>query len=192
VYAEELLNGMEMDINHEGYKTLQDLEVYCYRVASTVGLMMCYIMGISDHAALKHASDLGLGMQLTNICRDVKEDLENNRSYIPQEFNNESKFEAVKILLSRAEKHYQSGLEGLKYLPWRSAFVIMMAAFFHREIGRKILRTGPSALNHRTVVSPFEKCLLLMKAMILTLFMLPGRIFKRHKPIAIESIWRPV
>ena len=192
IYAEELLNGMEMDVYHDGFKSMNELELYCYRVASTVGLMMCYIMGISDHAALKHASDLGMAMQLTNISRDIKEDHAINRNYIPTCWKEGTKFDHVKGLLSRAENYYDSGIQGLKYLPFRSAFVIMLAAFFYREIGRKILRTGPTALNTRVVVTPYEKFFLIVEAFFLTLMMIPGRLIKRHRPIEIQTIWRPV
>lgn len=192
IYADELLNGMDMDIQQTRYRTLRDLELYCYRVASTVGLMMCYVMGISDKKALKHAADLGMAMQLTNICRDVKEDFEMNRDYFPLEWKERTKFENVKELLSRAENHYDSGLAGLSYLPLRSAFVIMLAAFFYREIGRKILRTGPDALKKRVVVSGTEKFFLVIEAIFQVLLMIPGRIIRRHKEIEIVEVWRPV
>ena len=62
-YPLELIEGMKMDVLGHHYQNLEDLELYCYRVASTVGLIMCHIMGISDEKALKHASDLGMAMQ---------------------------------------------------------------------------------------------------------------------------------
>src|SRR5690606_34011223 len=73
-YPSELLDGMEMDAVGHSYGSWDDLLLYCYRVASTVGLMMCHVMGVRSDEALPHAVDLGVAMQLTNIARDVKED----------------------------------------------------------------------------------------------------------------------
>ena len=73
-YALELIEGMAMDVRATRYASLQDLVLYCYRVAGTVGLMMAHVMGLRDEAALKHAADLGIAMQLTNIARDIVED----------------------------------------------------------------------------------------------------------------------
>jgi phytoene synthase len=82
-YAIELLEGMAMDIRRQRYETIDDLLLYCYRVAGTVGLMMSHIMGLRDETALRHAADLGIAMQLTNIARDVKDDFEAGRVYLP-------------------------------------------------------------------------------------------------------------
>ena len=82
-YPRELLRGMEMDLVHMRYHHLDQLYLYCYRVAGVVGLMMCHLMGIKEDAALKNAVHLGIGMQLTNICRDVSEDWGRGRLYLP-------------------------------------------------------------------------------------------------------------
>ena len=82
-YPEELLAGMEMDARWRRYGSLSELLEYCYRVAGTVGLMMCHAMGVRDSHALQHAAHLGIAMQLTNICRDVLEDWHLGRIYLP-------------------------------------------------------------------------------------------------------------
>ncbi|MCO4763988.1 MAG: phytoene/squalene synthase family protein [Myxococcales bacterium] len=82
-YPAELLAGMRMDVEGHRYDTLEDLNLYCYRVASTVGLMMCHVMGVRSTAALQRAAQLGSAMQLTNICRDVEEDWHRGRRYLP-------------------------------------------------------------------------------------------------------------
>src|SRR5258708_28576510 len=64
---------------------MDDLMLCCYRVAGTVGLMMCHVMGVSDRRALRHAAHLGMAMQLTNICRDVMEDWERGHLYLPDQ-----------------------------------------------------------------------------------------------------------
>lgn len=81
----EIIDGMEMDLLHTRYKTFVDLELYCYRVASVVGLMAAEIFGFEDHSTLKYAHNLGLAFQFTNILRDVKEDAQRGRIYLPLE-----------------------------------------------------------------------------------------------------------
>ncbi|MEW6432544.1 MAG: phytoene/squalene synthase family protein [Myxococcota bacterium] len=82
---QELINGMEMDLVKSRYATYEELELYCYRVAGVVGLMMTPVLGYRDERCLAYAADLGTAMQLTNILRDVKEDLARGRVYLPQD-----------------------------------------------------------------------------------------------------------
>jgi phytoene synthase len=81
----ELIDGMEMDLTKSRYATSAELDLYCYRVAGVVGLMMAPLLGTTDPRALQHAADLGRAMQLTNILRDVQEDLGRGRLYLPQD-----------------------------------------------------------------------------------------------------------
>jgi len=81
--ARELLAGVRMDLNPRRYATWDELRVYCYRVAGTVGLMAAPILGCRDEAALPRAVELGVAMQLTNILRDVAEDARMGRLYLP-------------------------------------------------------------------------------------------------------------
>jgi phytoene synthase len=85
LYPSELLAGMAMDVAGKRYTTMDDLRLYCWRVAGVVGLMMTHVFGIDDDRALVHAAHLGIGMQLTNICRDVAEDWQRGRLYLPDE-----------------------------------------------------------------------------------------------------------
>lgn len=80
----ELIKGMEMDLQKNRYLSIEDLTQYCYRVASTVGLMCIEIFGYKNLSTRDYAINLGLAMQLTNILRDVKVDAENGRIYLPQ------------------------------------------------------------------------------------------------------------
>ncbi len=82
---QELINGMEMDLVKSRYATFAELELYCYRVAGVVGLMMTPVLGFRDERCLPYAADLGTAMQLTNILRDVREDLSRGRVYLPQD-----------------------------------------------------------------------------------------------------------
>ena len=80
---QELINGMEMDLTQTRYATFNELELYCYRAAGVVGLMMTCILGFDDEVCLPFAVDLGIAMQLTNVLRDVKEDWQRGRLYLP-------------------------------------------------------------------------------------------------------------
>ena len=84
-YPRALLDGMAMDVADTRYRTFDDLFAYCYRVAGVVGLIMCHVMGVRDDRALVPAVHLGIGMQLTNVCRDVAEDWDRGRLYLPDE-----------------------------------------------------------------------------------------------------------
>ena len=84
-YFEQLIEGVEMDLTKDRYSTFEELKVYCFRVASVVGLALIEVFGYEDSSAKKYAIDLGLGMQLTNIIRDVAEDYRRGRIYIPRE-----------------------------------------------------------------------------------------------------------
>jgi phytoene synthase len=84
-YFDELLNGVEMDLTPRRFATFADLEIYCYRVASVVGLIMTHIFGATSPEALRHAAQLGTAMQLTNILRDIGEDHRMGRVYLPQD-----------------------------------------------------------------------------------------------------------
>ena len=84
-YFEEILQGVEMDMVKTRFATFEELREYCYKVASVVGLVCIRIFGFEDAKAKEYAVDMGLAMQLTNILRDVKEDAERDRIYIPQD-----------------------------------------------------------------------------------------------------------
>ena len=81
----EIIDGMAMDLEQNRYKDFGELRLYCYRVASVVGLLSAEIFGYQDRQTLKYAHELGLAFQMTNIIRDVGEDAQRNRIYLPQE-----------------------------------------------------------------------------------------------------------
>ena len=82
-YFLEIIDGMEMDLDYNSYQSFKDLSLYCYRVASVVGLLTAEIFGYNNRMTLRYAHDLGMAFQLTNILRDVREDAERGRVYIP-------------------------------------------------------------------------------------------------------------
>lgn len=171
-YLFELLCGFEMDVFHRRYASLAELELYCHRVAGVVGLMMCHLMGLSDVRALAWADAAGRALQLTNIARDVKEDLALGRLYLPldgfaeaglrppdsvAELDAERVYPLVLRLLDAAEDKYRQAYQGLPHLAWRPALATSAALSVYRGIGQRIRRLGPAALEQRTVLSGSSK-----------------------------------
>lgn len=186
-YFIEFFEGLRMDAANRRYRTFEELQSYCYRVASVVGLIMCPLIGVTHPAALKHASSLAIGMQLTNICRDVLEDSLNNRIYLPQDWflnpltadeiskSPESLYPVVLRVLDQADSLYRDGNLGLKYLPFRVAMAIGCASFIYREIGQRIRANGPKSLKKRTIVSRTQK----IKCILMGLFTAVASRFQR-------------
>lgn len=146
----ELLCGIASDLNSVLMDDTAQLLKYCYRVAGTVGLLMCDVLGVNNPNARAHAIDLGIAMQLTNISRDVREDATMGRRYIPADWIGDisprlitkpdmliggSLSHGVKRLLLLAECYYCSGQQGLRFLPLRARPAIAIAASVYREIG---------------------------------------------------------
>ena len=130
----DLLDGINSDIKDKiKLNKKKDLLIYSYRVAGTVGLMMAKILEVNKKSSLKSAIDLGIAMQLTNISRDVVEDLNNGRSYI--NFN----FEEIKSTIALAENFYRNSFYSIKEIPFRCRFAILVARRVYRKIGYKIL-----------------------------------------------------
>lgn len=176
-YAEDLLDGMAMDVDDTYYDTMETLLRYCYRVAGTVGLMMCHVMGVRNEAATRNAVHLGIAMQLTNICRDVQEDWERGRLYIPNDLLAATGCEslrtrlgrpiadadrpaiavATECLLDEADRYYNSGDAGLCALSWRCALSVRTARRVYAAIGTRVRRAGGDPLAGRAVVPTSRK-----------------------------------
>ena len=123
-YFEEVVEGVEMDLTWSRFDSFDELRIYCYKVASAVGLICIEVFGYDDPAATDYAIDLGIAMQLTNIMRDVKEDAQRGRIYIPldemQQFGysegelmdgvvNDAFRELMSFQVSRARRYFASG-----------------------------------------------------------------------------------
>jgi len=174
-----LIQGVSEDLSLQALDTEQEIVRYAFKVAGVVGLMMAPILGAKEDGCA-FAIDLGIGMQLTNIARDVLEDAKMNRRYIPgawvdslspeqislaQKNDQESVQTAITRLLELAERYYQSGLAGLYYLPQRNRPAIAVAAYVYREIGRKLLKQNCEYWRGRMVISKSHKALLASKAL---------------------------
>ncbi len=148
----EVARGVEMDLTISRYETFEDLATYCYRVASVVGLICIQIMGYTDQRAREYAIDLGLAMQLTNILRDVREDAERGRIYIPQEDLRQFGYSEEDLLagtvndqfrslmefeVARAREYFNRGKRLLKLLPVRTrAFPAVLGGLYGRVLDR--------------------------------------------------------
>lgn len=173
-WAMDLIDGFAMDVEHRDYRTIDDVLAYCWHVAGVVGVMMARVMGVTDPEVLRRAQDLGLAFQLTNISRDVIEDAEGGRVYLPADWLIEAGLEpiaeavadpanrdrvhaVITRLLAVAEPYYDSARDGLRGLPFRSAMAIAAARGVYREIGRKVHRRGPRVWRERVSVGRFMK-----------------------------------
>lgn len=210
-YPYELLAGMEMDTHQTGYPDMHTLLHYCYRVASTVGLMMSHLIGLAGDSAMRNAAHMGLGMQLTNICRDVLEDWSLGRLYVPDSIlgfhgigNLRSKLgqpfpedaipamsRAVDDLLVRADHHYRLGDVGLSALPWRAAFAVRSARLVYSSIGGRVRRQDCDIRAGRAYVPTWQKLLLVFRAGVTSFAEWPGRAAARmrrdHVPYATPT-----
>ncbi len=172
------LEGFAMDAREEHYASFDDTLRYCYHVAGVVGLMMARVMGVRDEAVLDRACDLGLAFQLTNIARDIVEDAQNGRCYLPQSWLDQAGLAGKDLsdpqhraalaplaarLVSEAEPYYLSARSGLPGLPLRSAWAIATARGVYREIGVKVQHAGAHAWDARQRTSSGEKLALLVK-----------------------------
>lgn len=183
--ALDLLEGMQFDMRHVRVADDADLALYCYRVAGVVGLMMAPILGTTQPVALQHAVDLGIGMQLTNISRDVGEDARRDRVYLPAtrlfavgtssdavatgDAPAPAVHSVVRSLLDDAEAYYASGLRGLSYLPFRARIGIAVASKLYRAIGFRVRGLRERALEQRAIVSPWRKVTWVAVALLETL-----------------------
>lgn len=204
-YPLELLEGMAMDIDKRRYESFEDLTLYCYRVAGVVGLMMSHIMGVSSSEALRNACHLGIAMQLTNIARDIKDDFEMGRIYLPIGWLREAKIPVdalladrsrlvpvVTRLLESAEKYYRSGDEGLRYLSFRPACAVASARRVYAEIGREVLRRGSRAWDERVWIPKGRKIQVMLRGVLSVLASLPQRWLHPWNRRPIGIVWRHV
>jgi len=176
-YPRELLLGLRMDAEQVRYEKWDELLLYCYRVAGTVGLMMCHVLGVRDARALQHGAHLGMAMQLTNIARDVAEDWQLGRLYVPDEvlsrhgaprlathlggelpeFALPALGRGVRHLLDEAASFYASADQGLGALAGQSAWAVATASAVYADIGRELQRRSFAVDAGRAHVSTARK-----------------------------------
>ncbi|WP_377294815.1 phytoene/squalene synthase family protein [Rhizobium sp. SG2393] len=175
-----LLDGFEMDMTERRYRTIAEVKDYAAGVASSVGIMMALVMQTNEPWALARAADLGLAMQLTNIARDVGEDLANGRLYLPEDWLTEAGVDIAALraaprftpeiggvvarLLREADQHYALAHAGIAALPADCRHAIRTAALTYREIGREIALAGHDSLTRRARTSLPRKLAIMLAA----------------------------
>ena len=171
-YFQEVLSGVQSDLVKDRYEDFEQLRAYCYQVASVVGLICLQIFGYKDSNAKAHAIDLGLAMQLTNIARDVREDLEFGRIYLPQDemarfgyteeelqagVVNDAFVNLMRFQAQRAKGYFRSGFQLLPYLSPRSRACPAVLGQLYSKILDRIESADYDVLSNRIGLSTTEK-----------------------------------
>ena len=175
----QLIDGVESDLGAVRIETKSELLDYCYRVAGTVGLMICDLYRLPDEAE-PMAISLGIGMQLTNIARDVVEDFRMNRIYIPARWMNHQKIKTViedrkrgktlhqsrLDLITEADKFYGVADAGWEYVPWSVKPALFGAARCYRSIGDVLNNRDSNNFNSKPTISRTRFILRMITAMV--------------------------
>lgn len=178
-YLQEIIDGMEMDLDTHTYPDFKALSLYCYRVASVVGLLSAEIFGFSNRDTLKYAHDLGMAFQLTNILRDVREDAERGRIYLPQDelemfsVNQQDLLhpvtsDKVKALFQyqadRARSYYQKAFNELPEEDRYTQRTGLIMAEIYQSLLDEIETDGFRVLEQRIKLTPVRKLWLAWRA----------------------------
>ena len=169
----EIIDGMEMDLDQNRYTDFKQLQLYCYRVASVVGLLSVQIFGYNNRNTLKYAHDLGMAFQLTNIVRDIGEDARRGRIYIPLDEIKKAGLSETDILhghhsakmqelldfqIERAERFYDKALNALPQEDRKSQRTGLIMAAIYRTLLREIKQSGSQqVLDARISLTPLRK-----------------------------------
>ncbi len=173
-WPRDLIQGFAMDADEFSPRTTADLLTYCYHVAGVVGLMMAVIMGVSpeDEETLGHANDLGLAFQLANIIRDISEDADAGRCYLPATMLGKAdippgehmkppyraKVAEVSAQLAQMAGTFEASARiGARRLPFRSRWAVLAAAGIYGDIAREVQRRGEQAWDQRVMTSKAAK-----------------------------------
>ncbi len=181
---DSFLKSMEMDVKGVHYDTMEQLEEYCYGSSIVIGRMLAKILGVKDEAkALPHITAIGYALQMTNIARDVKEDFDRDRVYLPEEWliaegissetlmDDESapaRMRVVKRLLDRADTEYRKAEEGYIYIPFRNRLTVAAAGRLYEEVGAVIQKNGD--IHVRARVPSGRKRVLFLKTVTKAFF----------------------
>ena len=177
----EIIDGMEMDLDQPRYADFKSLQLYCYRVASVVGLLSVEIFGYKNRQTLKYAHDLGIAFQLTNIIRDVGEDARRNRIYLPMDEMQQFGVTAADILnaresenfqklmafqVARAERFYDQALALLPNEDRKTQRTGLIMAAIYRATLIEVVASGCHVLKERVSLTPLRKLWLAFKTWI--------------------------
>jgi phytoene synthase len=174
----EIIDGMEMDLDQAHYPDFKSLQLYCYRVASVVGLLAAEIFGYTDRRTLKYAHDLGIAFQLTNIIRDVGEDARRNRIYLPMDELQQFGVTAAEILnaketenfrklmafqIERAQRYYRQALEHLPEVDRKAQRTGLIMTAIYRATLDEVIASGCHVLKERVSLTSLRKLWLAWK-----------------------------
>lgn len=174
----EIIDGMEMDLDQARYEDFKALHLYCYRVASVVGLITAEIFGYQDRHTLKYAHDLGLAFQLTNIIRDVGEDARRGRIYLPMDELAQFQVSPDDLLarkvsdplkrlmefqIARAEQTYTQALAQLPLCDRKAQRPGLIMAAIYRALLDQIRQNGCQVLDRRASLSTSHKLWLIWR-----------------------------
>jgi phytoene synthase len=175
----EIIDGMEMDLDQPRYADFKSLQLYCYRVASVVGLLSVEIFGYTDRQTLKYAHDLGIALQLTNIIRDVGEDARRNRIYLPmdelrqfgvtpediQHARETKEFQKLMAFqIERAQHYYRQALNHLPAVDRKAQRTGLIMAEIYRATLDEVVASGCHVLKERVSLTQRYKLWLAFKA----------------------------
>ena len=168
----ELIKGMEMDLQKDRYKSFDDLQLYCYRVASTVGLMCIEIFGYKHPSTKQFAIDLGIALQMTNILRDIGKDAKNGRIYLPQEDLNKFNYTEDEIMsllynnnfrdlmiyeTARAKQYFNSATAHLDLDDKKTMFAARAMQHIYFKMLEKIIAADYDVFNNEIKIPKIEK-----------------------------------
>jgi len=181
-YFEILIQGMYMDLEIKGYADFRSLYKYCWQVAGVVGLIMLKILGSKNKAAQAYAVKLGIAMQLTNILRDINEDLKRNRVYLPEnemadfgilksqllEKNSDGRLKSLlRFQIQRCHEFYADSLPGIKLIDDRKVrFVVLVMQENYRLILSAIQKNDYNIFSKRAQVSKLKKIMTVIKILL--------------------------
>jgi len=171
-YALQLIDGVHRDLTQSRYQTFEELATYCYGVASTVGVMSMYIVGFKSNDVVPYAIKLGVALQMTNILRDVGEDYQNGRLYLPREelafygireqdiaegriMDNWRQF--MKFQIERTRHLYEDSWTGVKLLEREGQLAIGAASVFYQGILDEIEKNDYDVFTKRANLSAVGK-----------------------------------
>ena len=181
-HFDEIIDGMEMDVKLNRYESFKQLQLYCYRVASCVGILSAHIFGFKNKNTLKFAHNLGIALQLTNIIRDLGEDARRGRIYIPLDelaklgiseeeiisLKNGEKIKAlVKSQVERAKQFYGLASESLPSEDKKSQKIGLVMGNIYYVLLNKIEKDDPEKiLNQKTTLPWFRKLIISILTML--------------------------
>ncbi len=180
-HLQKIIDGMEMDLQQHQYADFKALQLYCYRVASVVGLLAAEIFGYTDRNTLKYAHDLGIALQLTNIIRDVGEDARRGRIYLPLDElarfgvhtndildrrESEGFNKLMQFQIERAQNYYLQAFEQLPAADRKAQRTGLIMAAIYRATLQEVTASGCHVLKERISLTPLRKFWLAWKTWI--------------------------